>query len=373
MGIIIIVYSCTFDSNSSNPLELNLRWVKSYPDEKIEDVVKGLKWYFFFLGAELREGSLENSVTWDNDSTFAFDFSAIGFDVPAQRAFAEIIKVLKESDEYKVHHAIDLGRLIALTLNSSYHYYAITNAESSFKEFQDKFDFESKLFSINSSSVAKGNRLLHIAKAKAFSEIAFIAEEGEGSIADSTFVRREYEIITVMPNGQFRFALYDLDGRLKSTASSELTQAGKPAKCMWCHESSLQPLYQKNEAVTGYLTPEEFMSSITAFSLLVNNYRSTLDSEIDFSTLQDHTKMELLYIGFLQPSSYRLVREWNLPLKEIEKRLQHIPVHPHEEFSFFGDQLRHRKDIDQLGPYSSVKVPEDAREPSDYEPDFMHP
>lgn len=373
--ITIIGYSCVYDTlvYPAESLVLNLRWVKSYPDESIDDVTTGLTWHLSFLGAMLPRGSFENSVTWTSERTFSIDLSKVGFNVKAQQALREILNVLRSSEEYEKFNAIDVGRFMVLTLNSSYHYYAITGAEATLSQIQNKFSFESKMFPVTSSSIAYGHRLIRIpAKVKAWSDILFYASEGEGRIDDGTFVEREYEVLTLMPNGQLRFALYDLDGNLKASASPDLTSAGKPAKCLWCHEVNLQILHTVNEELVGYFTPEEFVSKIEALNIVINSYRNTLNSDLDFKKSHEHAKMELLYIGFMEPSAYRLSQEWGRSVSEVIEKTRDFERHHHHEFSFLGE-LYNRVDIDRLAPYVTLQVPDDAREFSLYEPRFIHP
>ena len=74
-----------------------------------------------------------------------------------------------------------------------------------------------------------------------------------------------------MPNGQLRIALYDKNGNLKEAADSNITHAGKPAKCLWCHESGIQPLFREQIHVKGYMNPEVFLDSLEKFNLLLKS------------------------------------------------------------------------------------------------------
>ena len=59
----------------------------------------------------------------------------------------------------------------------------------------------------------------------------------------------EFDLIDLMPNGQLRYAVYGLDGVLLPYSSSDYGLAGKPAKCMWCHEGIISPLFTNNQEV----------------------------------------------------------------------------------------------------------------------------
>lgn len=370
--ILIIVYSCVYeDLPATEDLKINLRWVQSYPDETTEDVVIGLKWGLSFLGAELPKGSMDKVAIWISSSDLSLDLSAAGFNNEAEQSLMKIIRVLKTSEEYKLFNAIDVGRFIVLTLNSSYHYYAITGAKESLNSFRATYFFDNKQFAATSSSVAFGQRLIELPATDTSDKMAFIAHEGHGEIEEGTFQPAEFEVLSVMPNGQLRFALYDFEGKLKSSASPEFTTAGKPTKCLWCHEISLQVLHSVPIPVEGFYTPQEFVLKVQEFSAAIKNYRTTLNGEIDFNKTEEHTLLELLYIGFMEPSAFRLASEWDMSLSTVEQTLNQLPTHPHGEFPFFGDKLYRRSDIDTLAPYLPLQVPEDARELSSYEPDWI--
>jgi hypothetical protein len=366
-------YSCANNDLLVPPhdLQIQLRWIKSYPTETKNDVMTGLRWTLSFLGANLPKGSMEKAVLWDGEKTFRLDLIAVGFSVAAQQPLSELIAVLKNSNEYRIHGSFDIGRFTMLTLNSPYHYYEITGAKKRLVEFRSLYDFEEKKAGIIHSSIAVGHRVVEISKTNVFHKIAFIGIEGEGSVVENSFEAKEFETLDFMPNGQLKFALYDLDGNLKSAASPSLTRAGKPAKCLWCHEIRLLPPFQDDNQLSEYWSTEEFENMVDERTKLVDQYRKGLNTEIDFSKTQDHTKAELLYLSFMEPSAERIADEWGISLNEVRSRLNGLPIHPHDEFSFLGSQLYHRKDIDHLAPYENIKVADDARDMSVYEPDLI--
>jgi len=331
----------------------------------------GLLWTLSFLGAELPKGAMEKAVVWNDERTFRLDLITAGFSAAAQQPLRELLSVLKNSNEYRIHGSFDLGRFTMLTLNSPYHYYEITGAKEKLSEFRSQYDFVEKKAGIIHSSIAVGNRVVEISEANAFHKIAFIGIEGEGRVDENSFEAKEFEALDFMPNGQLRFALYDLHGNLKSSASPSLTRAGKPAKCLWCHEIRLLPPFQDNNQLTEYWSTEEFKNMLDERMKLVDQHRKELGTEIDFSKTQDHTKAELLYLSFMEPSAERIAGEWGISLDEVRSRLNGLSTHPHAEFSFLGSQLYHRKDIDHLAPYENIKIADDARDASVYEPDFI--
>ncbi len=375
LGVIILILwnSCRYTDLGIQPddLTINLRWIKGYPEETKEDVLTGLTWGLSFLGAALPAPDLATAVTWKNENQFLLNLEKVGFDQEARRAWKAILDTLKKSEEYKLQGGIDVGRFITLTLNSTNHYYAITGAENRYADFRSKYDFDEKKAGIVKSTIAFGSRVIEISEADQFSEIAFIAIEGEGSIESGSFVQKEFESLALMANGQLRFALYDINGNLKTSASKSLTAAGKPAKCLWCHETSLIPPFVDDNKLSGYYSTEEFKNILANRMEIVKAYRDQLPSKI-FLSIPNHTKAELLYLSFMEPSQERLSQEWGLSLAEVEKKLANLPTHAHHEFSFLGEKLYNRNDVDHLAPFNNIEIPTDPRNSSAYEPDFIH-
>jgi hypothetical protein len=375
VGIVFFILwnSCTNHDLGIGPedLRIDIRWVKGYPTETKEDVIKGLGWGLSFLGASLPPECLSTAVEWRNEKQFNLSLTKVGFNQEARAAWKVILDTLKKSDEYLLQGGIDLGRFVTLTLNSTNHYYAITGAKPRYADFRAQYHFEDKKAGIVKSAIAFGSRIIEISKAEQFNEIAFVATEGEGSLIENNFVEKEFEALDYMPNGQLRFALYDLNGNLKTSATKSLTAAGKPSKCLWCHETSLNPPFVDDNQLPGHYSTEEFKSILEDRTNIVTAYREKLESEINFSKIQDHTKAELLYLSFMEPSPERLAQEWGISIGEVQERLKDVPTHAHQEFSYLGDKLYHRKDIDHLASFKNIEVPDDPRNPSPYEPDFI--
>jgi len=206
---------------------------------------------------------------------------------------------------------------------------------------------------------------------KRIEQLAFLAHEGEGILAEKTFVTHETELLDIMPNGQLRFALYDLDGNLKPAATVALTRAGKPAKCMWCHESGLHTTLVDYAGVPGYLDRAAFDSLVRERQKILGEYRDALDMQIDYRELQDHTYGELLYLTFEEPSIERLAGEWGVSVDRATELLRAKPTHAQEEFPYLGTRLYRRADVAALAPYAALATPESVREPSPHEPDLL--
>lgn len=374
-AIFILWSSCVYDDirPEVSSLTITVRWTHAYPAETREKVMTGLAWSLSFLGASLPQGSLDRAVYWTTDDRFILDIREAGFPEASWPAWAQLITAFQKSEEYTARGAIDLGRLIALTLNSTNHYYAITGAPKNLSGFRAKYNFDTKKAAVLKSTIAFGHRVIEIANADQFQEIAFIAQEGDGLIQEHTFSEKEFEAMDLMPNGQLRFALYDLNGNLKTSASPELTQAGKPAKCLWCHETHFIAPFQDYPAAEGYYNKDEFSALVESRVQLIVNYRGTLRSDIDFTRTSDHTQAELLYLSFMEPSADRLALEWGLTVEEVKEKLKGMDTHAHHEFAFLGDALYLRKDVDQLAPYTAIQAPDDARNASLYEPNIINP
>jgi hypothetical protein len=364
----VLFLSCT---RNDNDLKVNLRWIKGYPDENWEKVRCGFLWSMSFLGAELPKGSFDNSITRKDSSCFTLDLAGIGFTDKAQSALSTILVKIKESEEYKATGAIDIGRFLLLTVYSSRHYYAITGVYNNLDQFRSNYNITDPLkFPVVNSGVSEKERLVKFNSYTNWRQYAFVAEEGDGSFKNKSFKKKEVEVFDFMPNGQPRFAIYNEAGKLKLHADPLYTQAGKPGKCMWCHESTLTPIVIPTEEVHGYMGIEEFGNYILTFRQQLKAYRDSLNCDINFNNLQDHTQSELLYISFMEPSLLRIANEWKMDTSSAKKILKDLPVHVYEEFPFLG-KLYHRKDIDKLSPYKCLPVPESVREKSEFEPDYF--
>lgn len=373
LALFICLIGCSNDQLIEIEAEkINLRWIPAYEGEGKEQVETGLLWSLSFLGATLPEGGFQSAIRYFTDTQFELDISNLGFSEAAKTALRSIIKALKTSEEYEQHNAIDLGRFLVLTLHSSWHYYQITGADQSLEAFQKKYaGLPTQQFPVLNSSVAHVNRLLHFHISENISDMHFLAEETEENI-DTTLMHQinHYEVFDIMPNGQLRFAIYDERGQLSPAAPVATTQAGKPSKCLWCHETAIQPLFNPTPNVEGFMTSESFQIKIDSARILLENYRAGLKSDIDFRQGQAHTQSELLYISFMEPSALRVANEWRMTVEEVKSILTDFPTHTFDEFPFLGD-LYWRNTIDSLAPYQSLNPPASIREPNDQEPNLF--
>jgi hypothetical protein len=353
-------------------LVIKLRWIKSYPSQARSQVDTGLFWALSFLGAKLPADAA--IISWDGTAV-TLDLDAAGVMEISKPSWKKLLDVLKSSDEYRMMGGIDSGRFVFLSLCSSYEYYALTGVSPNYAEFRAKHAFAPRQVAIVESAVAHGNRLIEVGQGEGINSVAFVAFEGAGSLQAHSFQKADIETLDLMENGQLRFGLYDLEGHLKATATPVLTAAGKPSKCLWCHEINLQPPFRNVTDLEGYYSTKEFKELVASATQIITGYRKTLASKVDFTRLQDHSNAEDLYLSFAEPTASRLAAEWNMPLERVKQLLdsRNLKTHPHSERiddGILGDDLYDRSEVDSLAPYAAIRGPSDMREASSYEPNL---
>jgi hypothetical protein len=352
-------------------LVIKLRWIKSYPGQSQSQVNTGLFWALSFLGAKLPADAA--IISWDGTMA-TVDVDAAGVAQTLKPAWSNLLRVLKSSDEYRMMGGIDIGRFVFLSLCSSYQYYALTGVSPSYGQFRARHTFAPKQVAIVESAVAHGNRLIEVGEG--INSVAFVAFEGAGALRDHSFQKADIETLDLMENGQLRFGLYDLEGHLKAATTPALTAAGKPSKCLWCHEINLQPPFRNVTDLEGYYSTKEFKELVASATLVIASYRKTLASKVDFTHLQDHSNAEDLYLSFAEPTASRLAAEWDMSVERVERLLasRNLKTHPHNERiddDVLGDNLYDRNEVDSLAPYATIRGPSDMREASRYEPNLL--
>jgi hypothetical protein len=198
--------------------------------------------------------------------------------------------------------------------------------------------------------------------------MGFVAEEGKGSLFENTFKPDVFETFDMMPNGQFRFAIYNKEGKLIDASPADHSEAGKPGKCMWCHETNIPPLFTKNIAVEKMLSNADFTQLVQHLQKKLDSFRAAMSTDMNFKKQPEHTTSELLYISFMEPSVYRLRHELNNDTLVLQK-IRKLPTHLYDEFPFLGN-LYTRKIVDTYFPCSKIRVPDFVREKSKFEPDY---
>ena len=136
---------------------------------------------------------------------------------------------------------------------------------------------------------------------------------------------------------------------------------------MWCHEFRYIPASNRQVNEPGFLLSNQLNDTINMYQQKLFTHQTNLtNSVVDFSKLQEHTKMELLYISFMHPSAERLSNEWGLSVTDVTLRLGHLTRHTYGEFPFLG-LLYHREEVEQYSPFHGLKVSSSVREKSQIE------
>ena len=339
--------------------------------ETIAQFELGLKWAFSFLGASLEQGSWQSAVKWKDNSFFQLDIDQLGFNQQARDYLKELLDQFKLSEEYQVNGAIDASRFVMCVLNNSNHYYKITGISTSLQEFRSKYNFQDKKAGIVESGVAFTERLIELPdRDDNISSLAYLANELSGSMLDSTHSTVESEVMDIMENGQIRFGVYNTNGELIVGADPRFSTAGKPIKCLWCHEINLQRGFAAITAIPGYYSPTQFDSVIADNRTILDKYRANLNPEIDYADRLQHAELEKLYFRFAEPSQKRLAAEWNMSISEVNLLLVGIPTHRHHEFPFDVD-LYYRSEIQQFSPYKVLPSTPSVRETNENEPNLL--
>ncbi len=364
------VSGCAHAPPKDPELTITLRWVRNYAKERRSNVDTGLYWALSFLGAKLPDSA--DILTWQG-KVVILDLGAAQVQDGTAEAWKKLLRTFKASDEYRRTGAIDIGRFVFVSLCSANLYYELSGTSPTYAQFRARHAFAARQIAVVESAVGHGNRLIDVGTGAGIENVAFVAFEGPGSLQDATFGKQDIETLEFMKNGQLRFGLYDLDGQLKQAATPVLTTAGKPSKCLWCHEINLNPPFNNKTDVPGYYSTQQFRDLVTSQMHVVASYRQTLRSKVDFRKTQDHSNAENLYLSFAQPTAERLADEWNLPLATVRQMLQlrHLQTHHHSAYvddGILGDQLYDRREVEALAPYGGVRGPSDVREASSYEP-----
>ena len=370
---ILLFYACTSEIEpllNEDNLSIRVHWEPGQLLANEDELELGVSWTMSSLGGFVPPGSLASGLVHHGNNEYTLRFLEFGFSIQAQRAMERILTELKGSGEYLQNGRVPLGRVVMLMLNSSNHYYEITEMPKTLSEFRSLYRFEGIEVALTGSTIATSHRLLEVASAESYAQIAHIgSESGEDFRPNRPFTAREFETLDVMPNGNLRYAIYGPDGRLRPFADESLTIAGRPAKCMWCHESSIQPLFAADPALEtdSTITAQEFLAIREVQLDLIATFREGLNTEHDYFNRRNHQFMEWIYEDFMEPNAEFLAAEWGLSLNEVNQRLAGLT--PHMRAGVPG--FYHRKDVDGLAPFDVLRVPDAAREASEFEPNYF--
>ncbi|MGV3698192.1 hypothetical protein [Flavobacterium sp.] len=337
---------------------LVLKWNKAYPDDSIDKSIIGLKWALSFIGAELPVNEVGISY---QGNRISIDVNKLGFSSHTKEKMSVLHSKIIASEEYQTQQAIDLGRYIALLIGASEHYYELVGTPSTLSELLGNYTLLPQKGYVNNSGVSLEHRIIEFSEQNGLNQV-FLSKE----VNPITGEIYEYETIELLPNGQLRFGIFDVNGNRKNNADASHSNAGKPAKCMWCHESVINQLFTPQNDFPGYLTAAELQNTLINYRESHRDLKSQLANGVDFSQTQQHTLTELLYISFMEPSAERLSLEWDLPLAQVQNLLSGLPTHQYSEFSFLGN-LYYRTDIETLAPFDGLAVSGNVREASTIE------
>lgn len=343
--------------------QLVLEWNQAYPDDDIQKSILGLSWALSYCGAMLPDAPY--AITTDGDR-IVLQPAELGFNAQALQKIRVLHQKIKASDEYRRNHSIDLGRYVCLLIGAPEHYYALTGVPKRLDELLLLYDITPETGYVNHSTVSRVHRKIRFSSPKPLNQLLMAIE------TDSlTGEIHEYETIEIMPNAQLRFAIFDANGQRKNSAESKHSEAGKPAKCLWCHESAVQRMYTRQLDRDGFLNYLQLQDKLISFNDLLAAQQKATAGLIDFSQKQQHTLTELLYISFMEPSAERLAAEWNMSAEQVQKRLSDLPTHTYDEFPFLG-RLYHRSQIEERAPFKGLPVSGSVREHSDTEVNHLN-
>ncbi|WP_284653707.1 hypothetical protein [Flavobacterium terrisoli] len=363
---VTFLLSCTNDSYSDligGETTLNLKWHKAYADDNIDKSLIGLKWALSYMGATLPSSNAGFSNT---ENVITINIKHLGFSPDAQQKLLKLSEKIKTTSEYQTNNAIDLGRYVALLLGASEHYYEIIGTPNTLNEVLSQYTLLPQKGYVNNSNVSLEHRVIRFSEQNGFNQL-FLSEE----VDPVTGEIYEYETIELLPNGQLRFGIFDIMGNRKNNADATHSNAGKPAKCMWCHESTINQMFNPQNDYVGYLTYAEFQSTLIGYRESNRTQKLALTDGVDFAQTQQHTLTELLYISFMEPSAERLSIEWNMPLEQVENLLSGLPTHVYDEFPFLGN-LYSRQDVEALAPFQGITVSTHVREASTIEVNHLN-
>lgn len=364
--IITYLLSCTDDSYSdlvSTETTINLKWNKAYADDNIDKSLIGLKWALSYMGATLPSSNIGFSNT---DEVITINIKYLGFSPQAEEKLLKLSEKIKATSEYQTNNAIDLGRYVSLLLGASEHYYEIIGTPNTLDEVLSQYTLLPQKGYINNSSVSLEHRIIKFSEQNGFNQV-FLSEEVD-PVSGEIY---EYETIELLTNGQLRFGIFDVNGNRKNNADAAHSIAGKPAKCMWCHESGINQMFNPQNDYTGYLTYADFQNTLINYRESNRTQKLALTTGVDFSQTQQHTLTELLYISFMEPSAERLSLEWNMPLAQVQNLLSDLPTHVYAEFPFLGN-LYYRHEVESLAPFQGLSVSTKVRETSTIEVNHLN-
>lgn len=327
-------------------LAINLKWYPAYPEESREDVEIGLLWTLSYLGELVNETDYLDYMTWIEDDVIRLDLTNLLDNEERIRRWDRVLAKIRQTSSDRKLRSIDVGKFVFETFTNSENYYYLTEMPETLQSFREHYQLDEDypyIVAKGESCVSPGYRLFNTSESKRLTKIAYIAQEGTGnSLTD--FTPKEFEVFDFMKNGQPRFAVYGIDGELRDGGDSEVTIAGRPAKCMWCHTSQVQPLIFAATDIDGYETTETFSNLIKNQNKIRRRYLRSNDQGYIVDSLRQHSLAELLYVTYEFPTPQRLEAEGL-----ARGQMANLEFHKNIEYKFFDlvfDSMVHRNAID---------------------------
>lgn len=336
---------------------INLAWYKSYEDDSHEKATIGLHWCMSMIGAKV----LNSAVLPFENGVFRVDVNTIGLDENAVNKIKILHQKIKKSQEYEQKNNFDLGRYVSLLIGASEQYYTITNIPENLDDILFNYTLQPSKGYVNNSSVSFKHRVIEYSNQNKTKQL-FLSTETDPH--NNQIV--EYETIEIMENGQLRFGIFNPNKKRINAANEQHTTAGKPSKCMWCHESNINQLFTPQKDFTGYLRVEQLNDTLIKFNTNLKAQQNLKTEGVTFKNRQEHVQLELAYISFMEPSALRLSNEWNMSESEVKNRLKSLTTHVHDEFPFLGN-LYDRNEVESFAPFKSLTVSSSVREKSEIE------
>lgn len=348
----------------SDPNVIKLKWNQSYPNEKMEDAVTGLFWALSHCGA--KNTSLNTSAIITDSNTIILNLYYLGFIPNALNNMASLHESIQSSEEYKNNNSVDIGRYITLLIGASNHYYQITGVPLTLKEQLSNYKLVPDSGYVNNSTISNQHRTIKFSALNNLNQLLISTEFD--SISGEIL---EFETMELMENGQYKFAIFDADSQRINSAPRATSNAGKPAKCMWCHESKINPTFAVQKDSTGFLTYQQLQDTLLHLRSKVSQVQNSIQSGVDFSNNQEHTQMELQYIMFMLPSPLRLSNEWGRSQNEVLTLLANEKRTLHPEFSFLPAGYT-RMSVERFSPHKGLVTSSLVREESAYEVSYIN-
>jgi hypothetical protein len=365
--------ACTYNHLPESNKKIILIWYPAPALQTKEEFATGIVWLFSYLGAKLPSDKFDLGMKFIESKKIELNIDELGFSAQAIVNIEQLINLIKQTKEYKTQGGIDAGRFFALCFNSTYHYYKITGAPKTYSDFSAKYaGLAYKTFVCDTSSISNSSRIFNYTIDDLnIQKNYFVSEEGNGRYSNGTFVKNGIiEAFDYMENGQPRFVIYNQQGDLYAPKDRLAHPAGKPAKCMWCHESGMQPLFTSTSNIPGFLSTTEFLDDQKIFTNRLKTFHTQTKAQLDFNDTKAHVQAEYIYLCFNEPNAARLADEWNLSEEAIKNMLSGIPTHVNAEFPFLKD-VYYRAQIEKYAPYSSIAVSDEMREATNNEPNYL--